>query len=368
MHHHFSFQGEVVVEGKPYDIRYDALEFDGWRQLHWTAPYVGERNSLVWFTPAISHKAAGGNKTLQSRQKLLNDDERANRWADEHSCALPFLPPLQFRYNSTDALVINELLDSEKGSIYSLSPNTNMPSGFSLKNHQCVLDVGAHIGVFSRLAIAEGCQHIIAYEPEPSNFELLSQNLDIIQQPALSAYPTIELHSAAVAHSSSKSRVLVKARHENSGKENTWRHALEDYSQYVDRTGKMSSKSQQNELERLSVPCTSFFGSNSNSSVQDGALVPGVTFVKLDCEGAEIDILLSDNASQRSSWLDTTHLVVEWSMTKERRVDIFHKAMNNLRDAGFEVFYEGIGSWWDTDNGVLWPYPKDIIAFAVMRE
>ena len=33
------------------DLRYAPLEFDGWRQRHWTEAYAGERYSLVWFTP-----------------------------------------------------------------------------------------------------------------------------------------------------------------------------------------------------------------------------------------------------------------------------------------------------------------------------
>ena len=44
--------GELIVDGEPHDIRYIPLEFDGWRQQHSTAPFQGERFSLVWFTPA----------------------------------------------------------------------------------------------------------------------------------------------------------------------------------------------------------------------------------------------------------------------------------------------------------------------------
>jgi hypothetical protein len=43
--------GEIVVEGKCYDIKYRPLEFDGWSQGHCTLPFVGQRYSLVWFTP-----------------------------------------------------------------------------------------------------------------------------------------------------------------------------------------------------------------------------------------------------------------------------------------------------------------------------
>jgi len=50
--------GEILVEGEAHDIQYKPLEFNGWRQRHWTAPFQGERFSLVWFTPEM----AGVNK------------------------------------------------------------------------------------------------------------------------------------------------------------------------------------------------------------------------------------------------------------------------------------------------------------------
>jgi hypothetical protein len=43
--------GELVAENIAHDIRYAPLEFDGWNERHWTLPFVGERYSLVWFTP-----------------------------------------------------------------------------------------------------------------------------------------------------------------------------------------------------------------------------------------------------------------------------------------------------------------------------
>jgi tRNA U38,U39,U40 pseudouridine synthase TruA len=45
--------GETVVESTPHDIRYNPLEFDGWKERHWTSAYCGERFSLVWFTPEM---------------------------------------------------------------------------------------------------------------------------------------------------------------------------------------------------------------------------------------------------------------------------------------------------------------------------
>ncbi len=43
--------GELMVEGVKHDIRYKPCQFNGWTERHWTKPFLGERYSLVWFTP-----------------------------------------------------------------------------------------------------------------------------------------------------------------------------------------------------------------------------------------------------------------------------------------------------------------------------
>lgn len=198
--------GEVIVEGKPYAIRYNALEFDGWRQLHWTAPFVGERFSLVWFTPDVQ-----GDQGTKSDGSTMEDNHASNL-VKLHNMKTPFLRPLVYRTNSTDSLVIGEIFGSYKGCAYTLESNPNLPDGFSVKGHT-VLDIGAHIGVFSRYALQEGCTRVIAYEPEPSNYDLLIRNLQPISE---NSKLTIELHRAAVS-AVSETRTLVKARDENDG-------------------------------------------------------------------------------------------------------------------------------------------------------
>ncbi len=46
--------GELAVEGVEYDIRYKPLEFNGWKERHWTVPFRGERFTLVYFTPLVN--------------------------------------------------------------------------------------------------------------------------------------------------------------------------------------------------------------------------------------------------------------------------------------------------------------------------
>jgi hypothetical protein len=50
--------GKLAVEGTNHDIRFQPLEFDGWKLRHWTIPFEGERFSLVWFTPESKGKVS----------------------------------------------------------------------------------------------------------------------------------------------------------------------------------------------------------------------------------------------------------------------------------------------------------------------
>jgi 2-polyprenyl-6-methoxyphenol hydroxylase-like FAD-dependent oxidoreductase len=65
------------VEGVAHDIRYEPLEFDGWSQRHWTLPFVGERYSLVWFTPlGVRQEDLWWNKEeFDSQYTRLSDDD-----------------------------------------------------------------------------------------------------------------------------------------------------------------------------------------------------------------------------------------------------------------------------------------------------
>ena len=352
--------GALVVNGDPYDIRYKPLKYDGWNQIHSTKPFSGERFSLVWFTPEVRG------------EKSNFEDTKAKGLVDAHmsSYSLSNFPIIQFRPNSTDALVIGEILDTKEGCTYELSTEAwasmskneleTCKDRFSIKGHNSVLDIGAHIGIFCRYALSAGCSKIIAYEPELENLKILRQNLGIVHDSTIYR-EKIEINDYAVAHGEPSTRSLILARNKTDGSLNTWRHSLEEYSHYVDKKeSSLTSKNQDGILSRAQVKTIPFFGDG-------GALVPGVTFVKIDCEGAEIDILSSKEASQSSSWRDVTHLVFEWSFTKERRVSAFHKAVSNINAAGFDVVYEGQNSWWDIDHNCMWPYHSDLVVYAKRR-
>ena len=136
--------------------------------------------------------------------------------------------------------------------------------------------------------------------------------------------------------------VLVLGR-DNKGVTNTWRHALEGLSHYREGSETALGSGGGRALARISVPVVDFF---------QGALSPEISFVKMDCEGAELAILQMEGAD----WLNVRRLVFEYSFTKERNMSVFVGIVKRLQDAGFVVMYHGLGVWdalpewtWHTD-------------------
>ena len=83
-----------------------------------------------------------------------------------------------------------------------------------------------------------------------------------------------------------------------------------------------------------------------------------ITFVKLDCEGCELDLL---QAFPTGGWRGVTRLVFEWSFTKQPDMAVFNAAVGRLEAEGFTVMYEGRGSW---ERMERWPWHMDALVFA----
>ena len=327
--------GEIIVGNDTFDIQYKPQQYSERKKMVSTASFKGERFELCWFSLKTIKPDGRSNAAHGTRL----EDERAHQLAIARDSLLPKFNPLKFRPNSTDALVVNEIFGDEEYEYH------DADFDFVINGHDCVLDIGAHIGVFTRYALCSGATRVIAYEPEPSNTELLRYNSSFTF-----GAEKIEVHECAVAHGKEGTAKLIGGKDRSDGVSNTWRHSLEDYS---------SLGAPVPESALYEVKVVPFF---------NGALREGITFVKIDAEGAELEILLSTEASIASSWLDVTHLVLEYSFTKERRVSQFHRAIANLQKAGFRVRYEGMGAWWDTELGAIWPYHNDLVVFAMRNK
>jgi FkbM family methyltransferase len=117
-----------------------------------------------------------------------------------------------------------------------------------------VLDVGAHIGCFTRLALDSGAKRVIAYEPHPANFGLLAKNC-----------PEAILHNSALVSDGRLVTPLVVG----------WQH-----NPAVGTERFSTSRSTTRNIHVADVRCESF-----------REAVRGVQVVKFDAEGAEYDLL-----------------------------------------------------------------------------
>ena len=83
------------------------------------------------------------------------------------------------------------------------------------------------------------------------------------------------------------------------------------------------------------------------------------TFVKLDCEGAELELL---KGFEPGAWRKVTRLVLEYSFTKDRQMASFLECVRRLEGEGFDVWWEGKDAW--ERDLTEWPWHVDALVFA----
>ena len=102
----------------------------------------------------------------------------------------PFLPWLNFWFSKKGALYreneaprisvrahsyISKIIDSHMA-FTCIAERQYEPDGYAIQNGDVVVDIGAHIGSFALLAHAREAR-VIACEPSPENYRVLSQNI-----------------------------------------------------------------------------------------------------------------------------------------------------------------------------------------------
>ncbi len=155
----------------------------------------------------------------------------------------------QVRGGTTDRFIINEIWLHK----------TYTPYGFEIKENDIVIDVGAHIGIFT--IFAAHCAKngkIYAFEPVKENFQLMKKNLSLNRKKNVFAF------NRAVSNSEGNVNLYV-SKERNRG-QNSFIKLADNYETRI--VDKMNFKKIIKTL-------------------------PRVDFLKMDCEGAEYDILFS---------------------------------------------------------------------------
>eukprot|EP01052_Picozoa_sp_SAG31_P020902 SAG31_NODE_1591_length_7814_cov_4.501453_8_plen_616_part_00 len=336
------------------DVRYRPFVFDG-RQRHWNTSCVGERFSCVWFNKPVVMSAAELEESINAKDGLQFSAEDTD--ASALAASQSSIHPLLFRPKTTDALVMKEILGRRAYAGFELQPDPRWPLVHFAPAGHVVVDLGAHIGVFARYALAEGASRVFCFEPEPGNLELLNKNLSPWLQPRADAEAAVAaIYPVAICAGQPGSATLMLGKPRPDGMRNTWRHALQHLYSYSTTKWNHHAQPQQ----QVTVTTIPLFGASGVLAATSGA-----TFVKLDVEGAELQLLgdPEDNtAGDPHAWLGVTHVILEWSFTKDRRMVTFGRAITRLRSAGFTVMYDFAGGAWESMDE--WPWHTDVLVFA----
>ena len=256
-----------------HDIHDKWLLFDG-QNPHETLPFTGNRFVVIYCT----HQNWNGVPS-----NVPNYSEPSDICFPNRGIKLK----MHVRPETTDEKVIDEVLNKN---VYE-KPKL----GFVIQSGERWLDLGANIGTFSLLALSRGAE-VYACEPEPNNLKILENNLD------LNFNDYLILPYAITSGKDKYTKLYVC-----SGDYNKYRHTV-----YPKRGRKAIQVPQYNIRDLL----------------RD---IGGVDGIKMDIEGAEIDILeyLTPDDYMKNG---VRKLVFEYSFDIDPSIPRFLAIVKSLRE------------------------------------
>lgn len=177
-----------------------------------------------------------------------------------------------------------------------------------VKPRMTVLDVGAHVGYFALLAarLVGSGGAIFAFEPDPSNFELLQRNI------ALNSYVNVSILQKAVAECSGPMRLFLDGKGSD-------RNSL---------VWNNKSRFGQCAVEVETVSLDEFLEARD---------IRRVDFLKIDAEGAECAILRGMRRSLQSGKI--LRMIFEFAPAACEAADILpEEFLGQLTDSGFHLY------------------------------
>mgnify|MGYP006429022745 CR=1 FL=1 len=199
---------------------------------------------------------------------------------------------IKIRTNSTDIMQL--------GTVW-LAQDYEVP-GFSIKKEDIVIDIGAHIGLFSLFA-SQYCKNgkIFCYEPIEKNFGILKKNIE------LNKIKNVIYFNSAVSNQLNKLKIFIDS----------------------DDSAHSIFKSDKNFIEVNSTTIKSIFDENK---------IKNCNLLKLDCEGSEYQIIES---IPKEYFLKIDKMIIEYHIANENP-ELYKKLIRNLKDNSFKIKIEPI--------------------------
>ena len=177
-----------------------------------------------------------------------------------------------------------------------LTEDYEMP-GFSINKEDIVIDIGAHIGLFSLFA-SQYCKNgkIFSYEPIKENYNILKENIEV------NKIENIISFNSAVSNQTNKLKIFINS----------------------DDSAHSIFKSEKNFIEVDSTTIKSIFDKNK---------IENCNLLKFDCEGAEYQIIES---IPKEYFFKIEKMIIEYHLANEKP-EMYKKLIENLKNNSFEI-------------------------------
>lgn len=174
------------------------------------------------------------------------------------------------------------------------------------KKGDVVVDIGAHVGIFTLLALNQGAKHVYAFEPDKKNIEMIERNIDE------NNYQNASIFNAAVSNRVGKVKLYIAPISSgNSLYQKAWNKEEKNY---------------------ISVPSFTLEKIIKENNLKQ------IDLLKIDCEGSEGDIVASTSSN---IWKKIQKIVMEFhdNVSSMQHTEIEKR----LRKEGFttELIYDG---------------------------
>ena len=198
------------------------------------------------------------------------------------------------------------------------------------------IDLGAHFGVFTSLALSAGAK-VVAVEPEMSNFDLLSQNAALnVDQSRGPSDPQSKNH-----HFYSLVQTAVLESTEQSGSRTTLHLHPE-----IGFRHSVIEKPRRSKWAMCTVPATTL------SALLDSN--PDATSVKVDIQGAEVGVIRSV-----TNWHSVRKLVFEYDFEYSPSLEDFHSFISDLKQHFPYIHHSRLAK-----SGRFIGFPTGVVVFA----
>ena len=173
---------------------------------------------------------------------------------------------------------------------------------FNIKENDIIIDIGAHIGLFCLYA-SQYCKKgkIFCYEPIKKNFDILTENLE------LNNIKNIIPFNSAVSNQSNKTKIFLNS---------------DDSAHSIFDSGKNSV----------------YVKSTTIKSIFDENEIENCNLLKLDCEGAEYQII--DSISPEY-FIKIDKIIIEYHLATKNS-ELYKKLLEKLVDNSFKTRIEKI--------------------------